>query len=155
MVIRAATHDDAELLATDFWYPLAKQMEQYSPLNELRDGVAEDAVDAFADMLERDDRRIFLREADDEPVAFLVVELGERPSREHGRYADIVDLYVKEPHRGNGHGTALVDHVEALASDQDRDYVTVSAEWQNEPAREFYRDRDYDQKQVTYAKPLD
>ena len=155
MDVRDATTDDAELLATEFWYPLAKRMEQYSPLNELRDGVAEDAVDAFEAMLQRDDRRIFLREVDDDAVAFLVVELGERPSREHGRYADIVDLYVKDAHRGRGHGTALVEHVEALADRENRDYLTVSAEWANEPAREFYRKHDYEPKQITFAKPLD
>jgi ribosomal protein S18 acetylase RimI-like enzyme len=155
MAIREATLDDARLLATEFWHPLAKQMEQYSPLNELRDGVAEDAVDAFEAMLQRDDRRVFLREVDGDAVAFLVLELGERTSRERGRYADIVDLYVKNAHRDQGHGTALVEHVEALAACDDRDYLTVSAEWQNDPAREFYRKRDYEPKQVTFAKPLD
>jgi len=155
MAIREATLDDAALLATEFWYPLAKQMEQYSDLNELHADAREDAVDGFEDMLQRDDRRIFLREADGDPIAHVLVELDERPSRERGRYANIADLYVKEAHRGDGHGTALVEHVEALADREDRDYLTVSAEWANEPAREFYRKRDYEPKQVTYAKPLD
>jgi|AntDeeMinimDraft_4_1070355.scaffolds.fasta_scaffold27012_1 GNAT superfamily N-acetyltransferase len=155
MAIREATLDDARLLATEFWYPLAEQMEQYSELNELRADAAERAVDGFTGLLAREEMHVFLREVDDDPVAYVSVELDERPSREHGRYADIVDLYVKEPHRGDGHGTALVEHVEALADREDRDYLTVSAEWGNEPARQFYRERDYEPKQVTFAKPLD
>lgn len=155
MDIRPATHDDAERLATEFWYPLAKQMEQYSDLNELRDGVAEHAVGGFEDMLQRDDRRIFLRDVDGDPIAFLVVEFGNHPSRERGDYVELVDLYVKEAHRGDGHGTALLDHAEALADREDCDFLKVSAEWQNQPARDFYENRDYEPKQITYAKPLD
>lgn len=155
MPIREATHDDAETVAREFWYPLAKQMEQYSDFNELVDDVADHAVDGFEAMLDRDDRRIFLRDADGDPVAFLVVESGTHPSRERGDYLELVDLYVKEPHRGHGHGTALLDHAEALAADGDCDFLKVSAEWQNEQAREFYEKRDYEPKQITYAKPLD
>lgn len=155
MAVREATLDDARLLATEFWHPLAEGMVQYSALNELHDDAAEDAIAGFERLLSRDEMHVFLREDDDDPVAYVSVELGERPSREHGRYADITDLYVKEPHRGRGHGTALVEHAEALADREDRDYLTVSAEWENHDAREFYRDRDYERKQITFAKPLD
>jgi len=155
MAIREATLDDAALLATEFWYPLAKGMEEYSDLNEISDDAAEHAVDGFERLLESDDHRTFLRDVDGDPIAYVLVELDERPSRERGRYVDILDLYVAEPHRGDGHGTALVEHVEALAARDDRDYLTVSAEWENQPAREFYRKRDYEPKQITYAKPLD
>ncbi|WP_323675336.1 GNAT family N-acetyltransferase [Halorubellus sp. PRR65] len=157
MDIREATLDDAPLLATEFWYPLAKQMEQYSDLNELHDGAAEQAVGGFERLLDSDDHRTFLREVDDEPdpIAFSHLEFGEHPSRERGDYLKIVDLYVKEPHRGDGHGTALLEHAETLADAEDCDFLKVSAEWQNEPAREFYEHRDYEPKQVTFAKPLD
>lgn len=155
MDIREATREDAHLLATEFWHPLATQMEAYSDLNELRDDAADHAIDGFETMLEREDVSVFLRELDDDPVAFVTVELGDHPSRERGQYAAINDLYVKEPHRGDGHGTALVERAEALADAEDCDFLEVSAEWENDPAREFYRDRDYEPKQVTFAKPLD
>jgi len=155
MTVREATDDDAELLATEFWYPLAKRMERYSELNELCESAAEDAVDAFEALLQRDDRRIYLRDVDGEAVASLHAERGEHPSRERGRYVKIVDLYVREGHRGQGHGTALVEHAEALADREDCDFLEVAAEWQNDPAREFYRERGYQPKQITFAKPLD
>jgi GNAT superfamily N-acetyltransferase len=158
MEIRDATADDARLLATEFWYPLAKQMEQYSDLNELRDGAAEQAVDGFERLLACDDHRVFLLETEGdepEPVAFASVELGEHPSRERGAYLTIVDLYVKDGHRGRGHGTALLEHAEALADREDCDVLKVSAEWGNDPAREFYRERDYEPKQVTFTKRVE
>jgi GNAT superfamily N-acetyltransferase len=155
MKTRDATAEDARLLATEFWHPLAKRMERYSDLNELHDDAAEDAIAGFERLLESDDVRVFLREDAGDPVAFVTVELDERPSRERGRYASINDLYVREPHRGQGHGTALVEHAEALADRENCDFLTVSAEWGNEPAREFYRTLDYERKQVTFAKALD
>jgi GNAT superfamily N-acetyltransferase len=155
MAIREATPDDATLLATEFWHPLAEQMAEYSELNELHDDAAADAIDGFEALLESDDLSIFLREDAGDPVAFVTVELGEHPSRKRGRYASINDLYVTDSHRGQGHGTALVEHAEALADREDCDFVKVSAEWGNDPAREFYRKRDYEPKQVTFAKPLD
>lgn len=155
MEIRDATVDDARLLATEFWHPLAKRMERYSDLNELHDDAAEDAIAGFERLLERDDVHAFVREDAGDPVAFVTVELGERPSRERGRYASINDLYVKDAHRGQGHGTALVEHAEALADREHCDFLTVSAEWANDPAREFYRALDYEPKQVTFAKALD
>ena len=154
MDIRPATHDDAELLATEFWYPLAKQMERYSDLNELHDDAAEHAVAGFERLLDSDDHRTLLREVDDDPVAFAHLEFGEHPSRKRDTYLKIVDLYVEEPHRGDGHGSALVDHAETLAAREDCDFLKVSAEWQNRPARDFYENRDYEPKQITYAKPL-
>ncbi|NHN41557.1 GNAT family N-acetyltransferase [Halorubellus sp. JP-L1] len=154
MAIREATDEDARLLATEFWFPLAEQMEAYTDLNELRDDAGEHAVDGFERLLASDDVHVFLREDAGDPVAFVTVELGEHPSRERGRYASINDLYVKEAHRGQGHGTALVERAEALADREDCDFLKVSAEWENRPAREFYRDRGYEPKQVTFAKPL-
>jgi ribosomal protein S18 acetylase RimI-like enzyme len=130
-------------------------MEQYSDLNDLHDDAATDAIDGFERLIDSDDHHIFLREVDDDPVACLVAELGTHPSRVRDRYLSINDLYVKDPHRGDGHGTALVDHAETLAEREDCDFLKVSAEWQNQSARDFYENRDYEPKQVTYAKPLD
>lgn len=155
MTIREATLDDAALIATEFWYPLAKQMEQYSDLNEISDDAAEHAVDGFERLLESDDHRTFVREVDGDPVAFAHLEFGDHPSRKRDTYLQIADLYVKEPHRGDGHGTALVEHAERTAERENCDFLKVSAEWNNDPAREFYRKRDYEPKQVTFAKPLD
>jgi GNAT superfamily N-acetyltransferase len=157
MEISEATVEDAETVAREFWYPLAKHVEQYSALNAVREDAADHAVDEFEDRIGGDDHRIFLLEVDGDanPVACITVELGERPSREHGDHRYIGALHVKESHRGNGYGTALVEHAEALADREDCDFLKGSAEWRNEPARNLYESMGYDPKQVTYTKPLD
>jgi len=157
MNIREATVEDAETVAREFWHPLAKHVEQYSELNAVRDDAADHAVDEFEDRIAGDDHLIFLLEADDAeaPVACITADFGDHPSRKHGDHLYISALHVKEGHRGNGYGSALLEHVEAIADREDCDFLKVSAEWPNQPARTLYETRGYEPKQVTYTKPLD
>lgn len=156
MDIRKATIEDAETIAREFWHPLAEQMEQYSDLNRLHEDADDDAVAGFESLIgDDDDVDAYLLDVDDEPIACIVVESGTHPSRVHDTYLSITDLHVKAGHRGQGYGTALLEHAEALAARDDCDFLKVSAEWENDPAREFYDGHDYEPKQVTYAKPLD
>lgn len=156
MDIREATTADAETVAREFWHPLAEQMEQYSDLNALQEDAADDAVAGFESLIGDDEAvRVFLLDVDDEPIACIVVESGTHPSRVHDTYLSINDLHVREGHRGQGHGTALVEHAEALAARENCDFLKVSAEWGNEPAREFYDGHDYEPKHVTYTKRVE
>jgi GNAT superfamily N-acetyltransferase len=95
------------------------------------------------------------RTVDGETVGFVTLERGERPSRERGRYLDIVNLEIDADHRNEGHGTAVLERVAATARDEGRDYLTVSCEWGNDGARRFYRDAGFEPKQVTYARSLE
>lgn len=154
-MIREAGPEDADLIAEEFWYPLAREMEPYSELNELADDALERARAGFAEVLTDDDRYDFLLEDDGTAVAHISVEVGTRPTRALGRYLGILDLYVDPEHRGQGYGTRLLRRVEALAEAEDCDFVRVSAEWDNAPARAFYERNGYEPKQARYAKSLE
>jgi len=154
-MIREATPEDADLVAEDFWHPLAEAMEPYSELNELTDDALEHAREGFADLLGSEDRYEFLLEVDGEAVGYIAAETGTRPTRQLSEYMDILDLYVREGYRGQGYGTRLVERVEAVAEREGCDYATVSAEWANDPANDLYESLDYEPKQVTHAKRLE
>ncbi|MGQ3327744.1 MULTISPECIES: hypothetical protein [Halorubrum] len=49
--------------------------------------------------------------------------------------------------------TAVVERVEELAREADRDSLTASCEWRNDGARRFYRGAGFEPKPVTYARP--
>ncbi|MFB6119356.1 GNAT family N-acetyltransferase [Halosegnis sp.] len=154
-MIRDADPTDADLIAEEFWYPLAKEMEAHSPLNELTDDALAVAKAGFADLLTDDERYDFLLEEDGTCKAYLSAECGERPTRVQGRYLALIDLYVKEPYRREGHATALLEHAETVAATEDYDFITVEAEWENTPARRVYEARGYTNKQVEYTKRVD
>ena len=138
------------------WYALATAMEPYSPLNEIAYADAGTVPDdGFRAHHDDDAVTDYLVVVDGETVGFVTLETGERPSRERGRYLDVVNLEIDPEHRNEGYGSAVLDRVEAMARDDDRDYLTVSCEWKNDGARRFYRDAGFEPKQVTYARSLD
>ena len=138
------------------WYDLARGMESYSALNEIAAADAADvADDGFRAHLDDPAVTDYLVVVDGETVGFVTVETGERPSRKRGRYLDVVNLAIDAAHRNEGHGTAVLERLAAMAREADRDYLTVSCEWENDGARRFYRDAGFEPKQVTYARPLD
>jgi GNAT superfamily N-acetyltransferase len=62
----------------------------------------------------------------------------------HVRHAWLYDLVVDEPRRGEGHGTALVEHVEEWAAERDCERVALASPRAKEGVHEFYADRDYE-----------
>ncbi|RLM72592.1 MULTISPECIES: GNAT family N-acetyltransferase [unclassified Halorubrum] len=155
MELVEAGEDDLDALV-ERWYDLATAMEPYSALNEI---VYSDATevpdDGFRAHLDDDATTDYLVVVDGETVGFVTLETGDRPSRERGRYLDVVNLEIDPEHRNEGYGTAVVDRVTEMAREADRDYVTVSCEWGNDGARRFYRDAGFEPKQVTYARSLE
>ena len=138
------------------WYDLATAMEPHSPLNEI--AYADAAAvpdDGFRAHLDDPDVTDYLVVVDGETIGFVTLETGDRPSRERGRYLDIVNLEIDADHRNEGYGTAVVERVERMAREADRDYLTVSCEWGNDGARRFYRDAGFEPKQVTYVRSLE
>ncbi len=153
-MIREAKPGEGALIAAEFWYPLAKQMEPYSELDELTDDAVEKATAGFEDLLDADDRYDFFYEEDGTPVGYVSVEIGDRPTRTLGTYAHVVDLYVKEDYRGEGRGRRLLERAESVAEDEDCDFLRVSTEWENDAARRLYERIGYEKKQVTYTKTV-
>jgi len=154
MEIRVADKGDITVLSS-FWFKLAEGMEQYSELNELVENAEEEAKDGFKELLQKEDYTIFILEIDGKPSGYMILQTDNRCSRTKGKYASIVDLFVIEEHRSQGYGTEMIKKAEKWANNQDCDYITVSAEWENQEARNFYEKNEFNEKQVKYAKTLD
>ncbi|QKG91660.1 GNAT family N-acetyltransferase [Halorubrum sp. SS7] len=155
MELVAADEDDLDALV-ERWYDLATAMESHSTLNEIVYPDAEAVPDdGFRAHLDDPSVTDYLVVVDGETVGFVTLEAGERPSRERGRYLDVVNLEIDPGRRNEGHGSAVLERVEAMAREEDRDYLTVSCEWGNDGARRFYRDAGFEPKQVTYARSLE
>ena len=72
----------------------------------------------------------------------------------HARHAWLYDLVVDDPHRGEGHGTALVEHVETWAADRDCEYVALASPTGKTHVHEYYADLDYEQWGYVIEKEL-
>ena len=153
MIIREADKGDIETLSK-LWYKLAKGMEQYSELNELKDDVESESEEGFTKLLDDEDTTIFLLEAEEEVAGFMVLQEGEHPSRTHEKYISIVDLFVEGRYRSKGYGTEMMEKAEEYAEKQGCDHLKVSAEVENTEARKFYEKNGFRQKKVKYVKEL-
>ena len=154
MELVEATEADLDALV-DRWYALASSMESYDELNQLvytdADEVSEDG---FRDRLDAEEITDYLVVHKNETIGYVILREGHHPSRQYSHYLRIVDLYIDEDQRNRGHGTAVVERVKEIAYDLGCDHLKVSCEWENEAARRFYRETDFQPKQVEYAQPL-
>ncbi|WP_440764928.1 GNAT family N-acetyltransferase [Natronorubrum sp. DTA7] len=155
MKLVEATANDLDTLV-DRWYDLAAGMEEHSELNELvYPDVHEVPDDGFRAHLDNEDITDYLIVHDDETIGFVTLREGRHPSRQYSKYLRIVNIAIDEDDRSRGHGTAVVERVKELARERGCDHLKVSCEWQNEGARRFYRNADFQPKQVDYAQPLE
>ena len=155
MELVEATAADLDALANR-WYTLAKAMEAYSELNALDADAIDGAIEeGFHAHLEDEDVTDYLIVHDSETIGFVTLRKGRHPSRQYSQYLRIVNLAIDEEYRSRGHGTAVVEHVKELARDRGCDHLKVSCEWHNDGARRFYRDTNFQPKQVDYAQPLE
>jgi ribosomal protein S18 acetylase RimI-like enzyme len=151
--IREAEENDIETLSK-LWYKLAKGMEQYSRLNELKDNAESESEEGFFKLLEDEDTTIFLLEVEDEVVGYMILQEGEHPSRTHEKYISIVDLFVEDRYRSQGYGTEMMEKAEEYAEKQECGHLKVSAEVENIKARKFYGKNGYKEKQIKYVKEI-
>lgn len=152
--IRRGEPGDEELLAKDFWHPLAKEMEKYHEVNKLKENADNMAVEGFHDRLTDDKFDFYFLSFGGEEVGYASLKNGKRETREKEDFVEITGLYIKEDYRSKGLGTKLLRKARKHAEERDADYLTVSAEWNNEKARRFYTKNDFREKKVKYVQLL-
>lgn len=155
MELREATADDLDTLV-DYWYTLATEMEEYDELNKLAYADADEVSDeGFRAHLDDETITDHLVIHNEETIGFVTLENGTHASRQYSQFLRIVNLAIEKAHRNQGHGTAVIERVKALARQQGCDHLKVSCEWHNQGARRFYRETGFRQKQVEYAQSLE
>ncbi len=155
MELVRATDDDVDALVSR-WYRLAQSMEEYSELNELvYADVNEVPEDNFRTLLDDDAVFVYLIVENSETIGFLTLREGHHPSRQNSQYLRIVDLAIDEGCRNQGYGTEVIERVKERAHQRGCDHLKVSCEWHNDDARRFYRDTNFQPKQVDFVQLLD
>jgi len=153
MKLVKAEKDDAKVLS-ELWHSLAEEMEKYSELNELAEESQDVAEKGFQEILEKDERKIFLIKEDEKIVGYTSLEHDKHESRKISAYTKIVDLFIKDKYRSQGLGSQAVEKIRELARQNGSDYLEVSSEWKNSRARKFYKENGFKEKQVKFTQRL-
>lgn len=122
---------------------LESEAERRDVVPILRQLWADRSPEAVLEWTGRPDYHLFGRYDGGEPVA--AAGALRREFLHHEPHAWLYDLVVDEDRRGEGHGTALVEHVEEWARDRDCEYLALATPTDNEDARAFYADLGYDE----------
>lgn len=73
----------------------------------------------------------------------------------HARHAWVYDLVIDEPQRGEGYGSALVEHVERWAAERNCDYVALASPIAKEGVHEYYEGLNYEKWGYVIEKELE
>ncbi|WP_299234756.1 GNAT family N-acetyltransferase [Natronomonas sp.] len=124
-------------------YPI---MDQLRPVGEDR------FVELVGTMSAESGYRLFALRVDGDVrgLAGVVVET----NLYHGTHAWVHDLVVDEPHRGRGHGDALLSWVESWAENRGCSCVELASGLWREEAHGFYEDRGMERYCYTFKTDL-
>ena len=140
----------------ELWFSLAKSMEKYSEFNKLTyDRIDEVSEDGFIEHFECEEYAYYLIKENGETIGFTLLKQGEHPSREYSNYTKIVNLFIREDHRNQGHGSKVIEKIKQIARGQGSDHLKVASEWDNNGAISFYRENEFEEKHIEFVQKLD
>lgn len=133
MQIRPATSDDIDTVAQVAQRSWEKDYPDILSRETAVEGVHEwYSTDRLATELASDDARIFVGELEGTVVGFVHTAITEREG-------DVLRVYVDPAYRGNGIGSALLDHAVEYLFDVGVDQVRAMVLAANDLGHEFYR----------------
>jgi ribosomal protein S18 acetylase RimI-like enzyme len=161
MDVRAATGDDVAAV-TELWVALAREQRAHGS-HLLDEENRERARDLVAQYVHADGCAVAEaggvaegRDIADGHAAGFVMFHVETGFFEMDATRGVIDnVYVVPDARGEGVGSALLDHAEARLRDRGADVFAVEALWDNEGARRLYERRGYAPHRTTLEKPAE
>jgi ribosomal protein S18 acetylase RimI-like enzyme len=151
--IRRLREADVRSLVEELWLPFAREMAEIADRNAL----ADDADLVEANVAHREERL-----DDGDATTWIAVDGGlvgyasarietPPPVFRAGDRLHLGELYVREPRRGEGVASALVDRVRAAAAERGCERVTLDVDVENESARGFYEARGFEPARIRLA----
>lgn len=150
MEVTTATGDDVAAV-TELWVALAREQRAHGSHLRAAEN-REQARDLVAQYVHTGDCAV--ARSGGQPVGFVMFHV-ETGFFETDATRGVVDnLYVVADARGEGVGSALLDHAERQLRDAGADALAVEALWDNEAARRLYERRGYAPHRVTMEKAV-
>jgi ribosomal protein S18 acetylase RimI-like enzyme len=138
LVIREADGKYLDELA-DMTVRFYRFNEEFDPAYSTREDIASVAKDYIEESLNRDDVLILIALWNEEPAGFVRAEIRSHRLIKNGKYAALVELYVKPRYRRKGIASKLL--AEAKRKLGERNIVHVAAQFpaMNMIAERFYK----------------
>lgn len=141
MEIREAEPSEAEEIVGELWLPLAREMEQVSDYNQLKDDFElQETIEHKRDKLESGDSYFYIAEESREKAGFISATVKDSvPVFTRGPKLKINEIFVKEGFRRKGIASKLMDKAVEVAEKENVDTIELEVNVRNESAKELYR----------------
>lgn len=153
MEIRRLREADVRPLVERLWLPFAREMADLTDRNALADDVdlVEASVAHRADRL--DDESVYTWVVADDRLVGYASAAVESPAPVFGAgdRLHLTELYVREPRRGEGIASGLLDRARATARTRGCERVTLDVDVENESARGFYEGYGFEPARIRMA----
>ena len=156
MEIREAKPSEAEEITRELWLPLAREMEEVSEYNELKEDLdIQNSIEHKRSKIESEDGFFFVAVEEDNLTGFISATVEESvPIFSRGDKMTINELFVEKESRRKGFASELIDKIEEIAAEQDVETVELSLDVENEAARGIYEKHGFEVKRQRMVKTL-
>lgn len=146
MKVREAKPSETEKLVQELWLPLAREMEEVSDYNKLREDLDTDKVEKRKRRkIKEKGNYIYVAIEDEEFIGLISSKVKESaPVFSRGDKLKITELYVTENYRREGVASELLDRMESLAEEESCETIELDVNKANESARELYRENGFE-----------
>ena len=156
MEIREAKTEEAEKISKELWLPLAREMEEVSGYNQLKEDIdVQEVIEHKRDKIDGEEGFFFVAEENGELLGFISGKVKESaPVFSRGEKLKVNELFVKEKFRRKGVASMLLEDVEKKARRRDCSTLELDVNKANKSAQKLYRDRDFETERKRMVKTL-
>ncbi len=155
MELTELRESDLEQFLDRLWLPAQREMATLGA-HTLADDIRADGRSHRRSRLSEDDTVTYLARQEGALVGYVSAEQTTPPPLfQQTSYCHVDELFVREPARGRGIGTELLETVERWAAENDCTLMKLNVDSGNEPARALYEQAGYEVSRHELRKHLD
>jgi len=155
MQIREAKKPEAERITRQLWLPLAREMEETSSYNELKDNLdIGSCIEHKREGIREEGEYVFIAE-DRELLGFVSATIKETPPVfTRGDKMKINELYVKPEARRKGIASKLLEKAEKTAEKENCDTVELYVNVRKQKAKQAYMKNGFETERERMIKNI-
>lgn len=151
-IIRKANIDDIKSVQELNYKLFDLEYNNFDPALNMEWTFSEKGEKYFTELIESG--TVWVAEDNNKVIGYLAGSIIGKTSCVTKTLAELDNFYIDEEYRRKGIGKKLVEEFKKYCISQDIEEIKVTASYKNINAREFYKNNDFDDFEITYKMKL-